>query len=233
MIDIRYDYQIPDELWKKLEPLLPPPKPKKKLGRPRMDDRIAMTAIFYVLRTGCQWKALPRSLGASSTVHDRFQEWRDAGVFEKLWKEGLLEYDKKKGIDWEWQSMDGAMTKAPLGGESTGANPTDRGKKGTKRSLMTDGKGIPLALVVDGANRHDKMLVKCTLDSIMIERPDPEEVKQNMCMDKGYDYPDIRGMMEKYGYTAHICTRGDEKEKKSKYQGIEQGDGLWKGRIHG
>lgn len=233
MIEVRYDYQIPDDLWKKIELLLPPPKPKKKPGRPRMDDRIAMTAIFYVLRTGCQWKALPRSLGATSTVHDRFQEWRDAGVFEKLWKEGLLEYDKNKGIDWEWQSMDGVMTKAPLGGESTGANPTDRGKKGTKRSMMTDGKGIPLAVTVDGANRHDKMLVKGTLDSIMIERPNPEEVKQNICMDKGYDYPDIRGLVEEYGYTAHIRTRGEEKEKKRIYQGIEQEDGLWKGRIHG
>jgi len=66
------DYQLPDELWEHIKPLLPPPKPKKKAGRPRMDDRKAMTAIFYILRTGCQWKALPRSLGAPSTVHDRF-----------------------------------------------------------------------------------------------------------------------------------------------------------------
>ena len=109
--------QIPDELWERIKPLLPAPKPKKKPGRPRMDDRKAMTAIFYVLRTGCQWKALPRSLGAPSTVHDRFQEWRKAGVFEKLWRAGVLEYDAKIGLDWEWQSMDGAITKAPLGGK--------------------------------------------------------------------------------------------------------------------
>ncbi len=91
--DVGYDYQIPDELWKKIEPILPPPKPKKKLGRPRMDDRMAMTAIFYILRTGCQWKALPRSLGASSTVHDRFQEWQKAGLFKEMWKKGLMEYE--------------------------------------------------------------------------------------------------------------------------------------------
>ncbi len=119
-------FQIPDQLWERIKVLLPPPKPKKKKpGRPRMDDRQAMTAIFYVLRTGCQWKALPRSLGASSTVHDRFQEWRAAGVFEKLWQAGLLEYDKKKGLDWEWQSMDGAITKAPLGGKRD-RSPSDR-----------------------------------------------------------------------------------------------------------
>lgn len=110
-------YQISDELWARVKPLLPPAKPKKESGRPRMDDRKAMTAIFYVLRTGCQWQALPRSLGASSTVHDRFQGWRDAGVFVRMWQAGLHEYDELNGLDWEWQSMDGAMTQAPLGGK--------------------------------------------------------------------------------------------------------------------
>ncbi len=219
MTDIDPNYQISDELWKEIEPLLPPPKPKKKSGRPRDDDRKMMNAIFYILRTGCQWKALPRSLGASSTVHDRFKEWSEAGLFEKLWEKGLLEYDKRKGIDWEWQSMDGAMTKAPLGGEGTGPNPTDRGKKGTKRSLQTDGNGIPLSVVVDGANRHDKKLVQGTLDSIIVERPDPREVKQNMSMDKGYDYPDIRELVEEYGYTAHIRSRGEEIDEKKQMPG--------------
>ena len=119
-------YQVPDELWRRMHSLLPPPPKKKnedRPGRPRTDDRKAMNAIFYVLRTGCHWKALPRSLGAPSTVHDRFQEWRRAGVFERVWREGLLEYDAKKGIDWEWQSMDAAMTKAPLGGKKHRAQP--------------------------------------------------------------------------------------------------------------
>ena len=110
-------YQIQDSLWNRIKLLLPPPKPKKKSGRPRMDDRQAMNAIFYLLRTGCQWKALPQSLGAPSTVHDRFQEWRMAGVFQRLWKTGLMEYDLGKGLDWRWQAMDGAITKASLGGK--------------------------------------------------------------------------------------------------------------------
>ncbi len=67
----------------------------------------------------------------------------------------LFAYDKLKGIDWSWLAMDGAMTKAPLGMEKTGPNPTDRGKKGTKRSLFTDARGVPLSIAVDGANRHD------------------------------------------------------------------------------
>lgn len=158
-------------------------------------------------------------------MHDRFQEWREAGLFKKMWKAGLLEYDKNRGIEWDWQSIDGAMTKAPLGGEGTGANPTDRGKRGTKRSLLTEGKGIPLSVTVDGANRHDKKLVKGTLDAIIVERPSTEEVKQNICMDKGYDFPDIKELVEEYGYTAHIRTRGEEKKEKKRYQATEQEDG--------
>ena len=173
-----------------------------------------MTAIFYILRTGCQWNALPRSLGASSTVHDRFQQWERAGVFVAFWQAGLTEYDEQVGIDWEWQSMDGAMTKAPLGGDATGPNPTDRGKSGTKRSLLTDGHGIPLGLATAGANRHDKKLAKGTIESIVVERPKPTSNNpQNMCLDKGYDYPDTHELLKADGYTAHIKARGEEIEE--------------------
>jgi transposase len=89
-LDGSREHQISDELWQCIEPLLPLPKPKKKQGRPRMDDRKAMAAIFFVLRMGCPWKALPRSLGAASTVHDRFQEWRRAGVFVRMRRAGLI-----------------------------------------------------------------------------------------------------------------------------------------------
>jgi transposase len=114
--DVDEQWRIPDELWERIEPLLPPERPHPKGGRPWMRARKVMDAIFYVLRTGCQWKALPRSLGAGSTVHGRFQAWEEAGVFRRLWQVGLIEFDAKVGIDWEWQAMDGAMTKAPLGG---------------------------------------------------------------------------------------------------------------------
>ena len=111
-------WRMPDDLWERIEPLLPPRKPHL-LGchNPRVDDRRAMDAIFFVLRTGCQWNALNATgICSSSSAHRRFQEWQAAGVFEKLWALGLKKYDALKGIDWAWQSMDGAMTKAPLGG---------------------------------------------------------------------------------------------------------------------
>jgi transposase len=83
------DGLISDAQWQRIAPELPG-APEKKAGRPRLPHRQAMTAIFYALETGCGWKALPRTLGAPSTIYDRFKEWHAAGVFERLWRAGLL-----------------------------------------------------------------------------------------------------------------------------------------------
>jgi putative transposase len=117
----------------------------------------------------------------------------------------LFEYDELQGIQWTWQAMDGAMAKAPLGGEATGKNPTDRAKLGTKRSVLTDGAGVPLGVVVSGAHTPDMKLVETTLESIPVARPPPTAGEpQNMCLDKGYDFPEVRALVDEYGYTAHI-----------------------------
>lgn len=95
-----------------------------------------MDAIFFVLRTGCQRDARRETrLCSSSSAHRRFEEWTQAGVFVAFWREGLLAYDAVSDIDWTWLSLDGAMGKAPLGGENR-PHPTDRGKRGVKRSLL-------------------------------------------------------------------------------------------------
>ena len=107
---------LPDELWSQMLRHLPKYSSQPKGGRPRADLRAVANGIFYVLRTGCQWKAVPSEYGSGSTLHRYFQQWTDAGVFRKLWRSCLLEYDELKGIKWNWQSMDGAMTKSPLGG---------------------------------------------------------------------------------------------------------------------
>ena len=91
---------------------------------------VVFEAFVFVLRTGCQWKALPRErFGSASAIHKRFLEWEQAGFFVALWQAGLAEYDEMEGIAWRWQSIDGALLKAPLAQESVGPNPTDRGKK--------------------------------------------------------------------------------------------------------
>jgi putative transposase len=178
-----------------------------------MPNRTAFFAIFYVLRTGIQWNALPRVLGASSTVHDRFQAWRRVGVFEALWTTGLLEYNTDIGLDFEWQSLDGCITKAPLGGEATGPNPTDRGKSGTKRHLLTEAAGIPIGLVVTGANRHDKTQVEAVFESMPLWPPSPStEQPQHFCADKGYDYRDIRSVIGFMQMIDHIKSRGEERK---------------------
>jgi len=92
--------------------------------------RKVFEGIVYVLRTGCQWKALPKEeFGSASAIHKYFLQWEASGVFLALWRAGLAEYDDLSGIAWEWQSIDGAMSKAPLAQQSVGRNPTDRGKK--------------------------------------------------------------------------------------------------------
>jgi putative transposase len=185
-----------------------------------MPDRDAFAAIVYVLRTGIQWNALPRHLGASSTVHDRFQAWERAGVFRAIWAAGLAEYDELQGIDWTWQAADGVMTKAPFGGAATGPNPTDRGKRGVKRSLLTDGAGIPLAVVVDGANRNDMKLIAATLDGVVLARPQPTaDAPQHLCLDKGYDYDAVRVEVAARGYLAHIRTRREEQHERRLHPG--------------
>ena len=131
------NWRIPDFMWEEMKLIIPKPIDNHplKCHKKRIDNRKVMDGVLFVLRTGCQWKALDSTkICKHSVAHERFQEWTKAKVFEKFWENGLLMYDETKGINWNWISLDGAMTKAPLGGEETGNNPTDRAKKGLKEA---------------------------------------------------------------------------------------------------
>ena len=198
-------WEVSDALWKRVKPLIPERVSHAKGGRPPEDDRKMFTAIVYVLRTGIQWNALPRERGASTTVYNRFRLWETQGLFMRLWQNGLQEYDELVGLDWEWQSLDGVMTKAPLGAGATGPNPTDRAKRGTKRSQLCEGHGLPLAVTVDGANVHDTRLVAPTLDAIVIARPEPSEKDpQHLCLDAAYVGGKTQEIIDQHQYIAHI-----------------------------
>ncbi len=106
-------FDVPDDLWKRIEPLLPAERPKPKGGRPRVSDRVAMAGILYRVRTGCQWKALPVDFGSGSTCHLRLTQWVRADVFSRIHEELLRHYDKRRGIKWDFASLDSAMAKAP------------------------------------------------------------------------------------------------------------------------
>ena len=132
-------WEVSEDFWKRVERLIPVKQIRSEhksysrkagAGRKAKSPRLIFEAIVYVLRTGCQWKALPfERFGSASSVHKYFLEWEKAGFFETLWQAGLAKYDEMQGIAWRWQSIDGSMMKAPLAQEAVGVNPTDRGKK--------------------------------------------------------------------------------------------------------
>jgi putative transposase len=205
-------WHVPDELWNLIAPLLGPEKAPGTPGRPAVPFRKIFDGILYVLRTGCQWSALPRSeFAPKSTVWGRFKQWSQAGVLQQAWALALRYYDLEVGIAWKWQSLDGVITKAPLGGEATGPSPVDRAKSGTKRSVLSDGRGAPLSVIVKGANAHDKTLALETLDSIPMERP-PRRVYRlhHLCLDAGYDFEDVIDGVQERDYRLHLKKRGAE-----------------------
>ena len=127
-------HEISDALWGRIGLVIPIYKSSRKGGRPRLPMRNIVGGILYVLATGCQWKAMPKQFGSGSAIHAYFQEWVELGVFEELWELALAEYDGLKGIDWKWQSLDGAMTKSPLGGEKNREKP-DRSRQVGRQAL--------------------------------------------------------------------------------------------------
>ena len=173
-------WEVSDDLWERVRPLIPERPPHAKGGRPAADDRQMFAAIVYLVRTGIPWNAMPRERGASSTVYDRFRLWERQGVFQRLWQAGLQDYEELAGLDWQWQSLDGTQIKSPFGGDATGKNPVDRNKRGTKRSQLCEGHGLPLAVVLEAANRNDMIVAEATLDAIVLERPDRRRLS-NTC----------------------------------------------------
>ena len=158
-------WEITDEFWAKVETYIPNDlrcpgvNYRRKPGggrKSRYGNRLYFSAIVYVLRTGIIWNALPRKEFeniTSQAVHKKFMQWSRAGFFQKLWHAGLMEYDEMEGIAWEWQSADGSHGKAPLAQELAGANPTDRGKQGSKKKSTRRRSWHP---VVDRRNRSQQ-----------------------------------------------------------------------------
>jgi transposase len=183
---------LPDALWARIAPLLPPEPPKPKGGRPRVSDRAALTGILFVLKTGIPWEYLPAEMGCGSgmTCWRRLRDWYQAGVWRRLHQVLLEELAQADRIDWDRAALDSAAVPAP-GGQETGKNPTDRGKQGTKRHLVVDAHGIPLAVLVSAANVHDSKMMLATVDAIepirAKTRGRPRRRPHKLHADKGYD----------------------------------------------
>src|SRR5215204_5559700 len=188
-------WRVPDELWEKIGPILEEHDPPKSTGRPRVDQRAALDAIIFRMRSGCQWNRLPTGeFPDDSSVHRTLQRWIELGVLDLIW-ERLIEHCKE------------------FWGDLLGPNPTDRGKKGVKRSLLVEASGGPLSVVIAGANVPDFKLLEATLEAMVVERPEPtEEAPQHLCLDKGYDKQPAREVVERHDYQAHIRHIGEEKD---------------------
>jgi putative transposase len=196
-------FHVPRPLWRKIRKVLPKPPKKRGPGRPPADNRAVLHGIWYVLWTGCQWKAVHKDwFGVcSSTLHERFQTWQRQGVFAQIMRIMVKFYAKKRTIKWKWQAIDSKSCPAPLGGEQTGKNPTDRGKRGSKTHILVDQRGAPPVVVLTGANEHDKWSAEDLIISIVVKRP---HTNQHFCADKGYDFEDVHQFVEQAHYIVHI-----------------------------
>jgi putative transposase len=204
-------WEVSDDRWEIIRMILDEFDPPATTGRPRDDRRPILNAIIYRFRTGCQWNHLPKEFGDDSKIHRVFQHWVKLDIFEKIWAELLTECDELAQVQWEWQAADGWLSKARLGGDKIGPNPTDRAKNGTKKSLLTDGAGGPLSIVIAPANVNDHKLLDETLDSIVIKRPKATRAKpQHLCLDKGYDNESSCEIVKEHRYQDHIRRIGEE-----------------------
>ena len=205
-------WEVPDELWERIEPIILEEDPPKARGRKRSDPRIDaqrhhLPAAQRVPMEPIAERAWGRQLHSShlSTVGG------DGRLAPNVGSPG----GGVRRVGWRGLGMAGGRRSHGQGtfwGDLIGPNPTDRGKAGTKHSLLVDGEGGPLSIVVAGANVHDAKLLEATLDAIVVERPQPtEEEPQHLCLDKGYDNPSGRGAAAGHGYREHIRRIGEEK----------------------
>jgi transposase len=154
-----------DELWVMVAPLLPAAPSHARSGRPRVPDRAALAGILFVLRTGCPWALLPLAMGcgSGSTCWRRLRDWQAAGVWARLERALPNRLGGADRIDWSRAAVDSTVDSTSVppqrGGQATGPNPTDRGKKGTKRHLVVDAQGVPLATLLTGANVNDSRVL--------------------------------------------------------------------------
>ncbi|MGP9490475.1 IS5 family transposase [Glutamicibacter sp. 287] len=201
---------IMNPLWSQFEALLPERNVTHPWGchKPRISDRIIFDKLIQVLILGAAYAKISDTTCSATTIRRRRDEWITAGIFNDLEQLCLEAYDRIVGLDLENLVIDGCLVKAPCGGEAAGKSPVDRGKQGTKRSLMTDGKGIPVGCVIAGANRHDSPLLRPTLERLSrFGYLLPEQIKVHL--DAGYDSRQTRGLLTELGCDWEISTKGE------------------------
>lgn len=207
---------VSDALWQRIEPLLPPPPPRRFRfpGRRRLNYRKILTGIVFVLKTGINWEDLPAELGwgCGKTCKHYLKLWQEQGIWQRLHTILLEELEAADQIDWSRAAADSTKARALGGGDDTGPNPTDRGKLGTKHHVLTDAQGIPLSTTTTGANRGDVTQLLPLVEGIpdlsvgTAEQPLPKE----LYADRAYDSEPHREELRERGIAPKIPHRGTE-----------------------
>ncbi|TLS41360.1 IS5 family transposase [Streptomyces montanus] len=207
---------VPDELWARIEPLLPVVSRRADHpGRKRLDDRKVLSGILFVLYTGIPWEFLPQELGFGSgmTCWRRLRDWNDAGVWQGLHESLLVELHAVGALDWSRAVIDGSHVRAMKGGPKTGPSPVDRARTGSKHHLITEAHGIPLAASLTGGNRNDVtqlMLLIEAVPPVRGRRGRPRRRPDRLYADRGYDHDKYRKQVRAVGITPVIARRGTE-----------------------
>ncbi len=207
---------LSEDLWSLIAAHFPTHRPSPKGGRPRIDDRAALTGI---LKTGIPWEYLPRELGCGSgmTCWRRLREWMLAGVWQRIHGAILQRLREHDQIMWDRACVDAAAVPAPAGGEDTGRNPTDRGKLGCKHHLLVNERGLPLAAQISGAQVHDSRFLIRLVESIPAvkglagrarKRPD------KLHADRAYASRAHRAWLRSRGIAARIARYGVESRER-------------------
>ncbi len=202
---------LTDPLWVQfaaLLPVRPAVDPSHPLGRHRrrIPDRVVFDHVLAALVHGSGYERISSPGCSDRTIRRRLQEWATAGLAEHLHTLTLQAFDRMIGLDLEDLAVDGCLTKAPAGGAVAGRSPVDRGKQGLKRSVVTDGTGIPLHLVSAGANRHDSPLLAPTLAGLDKLDGLPEDVTVHL--DRAYDSGPTRSLLADLGFEGAIARKG-------------------------
>ena len=213
------DPEVVDTVWAAVEAKIPPHPENHPLGchRPRVRDRDCFEVMLVRLVTGCSWEDAERLCGkkvSDTTARARRDEWIEAGVFTAIVEEAITAYDKIIGLDLSEVAVDGSLHKSPAGGEGTGKNPTDRAKLGWKWSILTERKGIPIGVAIDGANRNDSVLLAPTLDGLFA--PGLLQDVETIWLDRGYDSTATRDRLSERGIHDAVIAK---KRKRGATQG--------------
>ena len=201
------DSILSDHLWRRIEPLLPKDKKSRHVqyaGRKPVEARKVLTGIIFVLKTGVPWKSLPATSDFPSghTCRRRLREWHARGVWHRLWQSILAELQAEGQLSWARGVVDSSSVRAGHGGEKTGQSPVDRGKLGSKHHLLVEGRGIPLAMSLTGANRHDITQLLTLVESIPPvrgQRGRPRQRPDKLQGDRAYDSEPHRRALRKRG----------------------------------